>query len=506
VTESVGQSPLASWLEGTKKRVKATWAEFAAQAGVSVDVLRRVRAGHIPVIETTRRMLAGTSTDAATADRLLASVVSRRGERRIRRGSQAQCRVCREWEPVCLVRSRRTFTPPDGLKPASFVHRDCAGQPGKVTLICPEDGCGKTRRVYWSAKRTRAHSKQRRRDGNYAVLCRPHNLSKQGRRQAGRMRSELFRSFERRLKRSQYARRVSARGIWEGAKVGDPQAKRIRAAVLGDRRQLGVLSPTRGPSIARGQLFKRWARVASHSPSTRGGFRLCQLCWKLVHGRKYHTGPGLCWDTWRRTSNYNDERERRRWSKEKLGPHPIDPPIPRFVGHLPQPGKIAQKFGWFAQNLAGLPQKRLAQEAGVSRPAVTTGIEDFKGWLPGDWSLVFARKAAVAILQERFPLPEGVRKRPDPGDRHRVRWLAGWGMGDEAIRRLLGYSIGEVNGILTSPLLFGPGGRLVRLSRMDRESTWHPEAWTGSIWESAEIPLRAILHEGLPASLEAARR
>ena len=78
-------------------------------------------------------------------------------------------------------------------------------------------------------------------------------------------------------------------------------------------------------------------------------------------------------------------------------------------------------------------------------------------------------------------------------------------MGDEAIRRLLGYSIGEVNGILTSPLLFGPEGRLVRLFRMDPASAWHPVAWNGSMWQSAEIPLRAILHEGLPASLGAVR-
>src|SRR5207302_1920586 len=119
-------------------------------------------------------------------------------------------------------------------------------------------------------------------------------------------------------------------------------AKRIRAEVMGDRRRSGVLSPIRGHKIARGQLFKRWARIASTSPSKRTGFRLCQLCWKLVHGRKYHTDPGLCWDTWRRTFSYNAERERRRRSKEKSGRRPIDPPTPGFVGRPPQPEKIAQ--------------------------------------------------------------------------------------------------------------------------------------------------------------------
>src|SRR5437879_72948 len=132
VSVSADKSPLAAWLEETTKNGGVSGTELAARTGASVDVLKRVRAGHVPLIKTVRRMLARAGTDAATTDRLLTWVTSHRSQRRIRRGNQAQCRECREWEPIFRVRSRRTFRPPHGLQPASFVHRDCADQPGKV--------------------------------------------------------------------------------------------------------------------------------------------------------------------------------------------------------------------------------------------------------------------------------------------------------------------------------------------------------------------------------------
>lgn len=507
---AAAESPFALRLNEIQKSSGVSWAKLATRTGVSVDVLRRVRAGHVPLIDTARRILAAAGPDGAAAARILAWVTSRRQQESIRRGTQGRCRVCGEWEPTCKVRSRDTFRAPREAESASFLHRSCARQPGKVTLVCPEDGCGKLRRVYWSARRKRTH--KRRSDGTYAVLCKPHNLSRNGRKQIRRMQEELFRRFEHRLEHSPYKTKRTAEGVWKLAEAGDPRSRRIRHELMGwglvaKRRRARQGSPRRGPAIARGQLFKRWA-------SKRQGFALCRLCWKLVHGRKYHAsekrgrqsvGPALCWEAWRDSPEFQEERERRRWAKEKPGRQPIEPPVPGFVGHLPQPHKIAQKFGWFARNLDGMPQKQLADEVRVSQPAVATGIENFKRWLPGDWTLVFYRKSTGAILQQAFPLPEGIRASRRRGDEHRVRWLIRWGMSEDAISSLLGYSVGDVRGILARPVVLNRGRLLARVIQVAPGKNWCVETWGALGWELAELSLRAVLTEGKLASRAAIR-
>lgn len=143
---------------------------------------------------------------------------------------------------------------------------------------------------------------------------------------------------------------------------------------------------------------------------------------------------------------FQRERERRRWSPDKPGRRPIDPPYAPFLGRPPEPAKIKQRYVWFTEKLAGHSVTTLAEEAGISKAAITQGIEDFKRRLPGDFKLAFptATKSAIRQWEMLFPL-DNVRV---PTREPLIRWLAQLGMRPEDIARLVGYSVGEVGGIL----------------------------------------------------------
>ncbi len=448
-------SPLVEWLPRAKARLGVTWGRLANSSGISIDTIRRLREGNnrnLPRPETLRRLTSALDVPKDFADFVLAWLVQCRTSRRSQRVHQslfvhvrtAKCRVCSRVESLSTVRNRRTFVPAGPGRAASFIHRDCAGQPGKVTLICPQ--CGQVRRVYMSKRRKRSHQDQMTSPGTYAIPCRPCNVSLQGRRQIARMNRELVHRFRQLFRESRYHRKYDVDVILDRARLGDPKAKRIKQEVLSlgykapwsERRKSGPSSPVRGQAISKGQLFLRW-------PERIKGLCLCPLCWLLVHGRKYHP---ICWKTWMKSREFQRERERRRWSVKKPGRSPIDPPIAPFRG---RPAKqIQQKYVWFMRRLVGTPVTTIAAEAGVSKPTVSIGIGDFKRWLPGSWDLVFraGTESAIQLRETRFSL----QHLSVAGREARVRWLAGWGMRQEDIGRLVGYPVGRVEGILRAPV------------------------------------------------------
>jgi hypothetical protein len=442
------------WLRNIKESLNKSWPQMAAQAGISPDVLRRLLNGwnrNLPRPATVVKLTTAFDAPSVLTEHILDWVGTQKKARSVcRRVRSAQCRVCKGLESISTVQRARTFQPATSGQRASFVHRTCAGQPGRVRLVCPK--CGSARTRYLSARRKRGYRKLLQRDGTYAVPCRRHNLTIQGKRQTRRLQRTIFEhQFEPAFRRSKYAQRRyhwTAEMVWEGAQEGDEGAERIRreimATVAARARKVqapnAVASPRRGPAISRGQVLSRW-------PSGIKGLRLCRLCGLLVHARKYHP---LCWKAWMRSAAFQRERERRRWSPDKTERRPIDPEYPAFLGRLPRADKIAQKYSWFMQKIAGVPVTKLAADAGVAHPAVSNGIEDFKRWLPGDWSLVFVRRGVASAeranheRERLFPLREfKVRDRAS-----RVRWLAEHGLAAEDIARLVGYSAGEVQGIL----------------------------------------------------------
>lgn len=114
----------------------------------------------------------------------------RAGHRRARR---AKCRICGHSEPLSTVRRARTFRPARRGQPASFIHRECAEQPAKILLICPD--CENPRRVYLSARRKARLRPWPKKPGAYAVRCRRCNLRFQGKRQTERLRDVAFMRF-----------------------------------------------------------------------------------------------------------------------------------------------------------------------------------------------------------------------------------------------------------------------------------------------------------------------
>lgn len=506
------RSTLDQWLEVTVRQPAESKRELAVRLGVSLDVLKKVRRGHVPLVKTVRQMVAAGGADPATAEALVALARNRRHERSIRKGAQAKCRgECGRWEPAYKVRSRHTFRPATSMAPASFMHRSCAGQPAKVTLVCPKSLS--VRRVYWSKSRKADHRDQRRSDGSYAVLREDHNRTRQGQRQSERMRMEQFRRFERRFEKSQYAKKNrTALVVWEHAQNKFPEAKRIVDELMGwghfAKRRAAHSSRARARRPSRDRLFKRWAKTASSTPSRRSGFQLCHLCWKFVHGRRrYHT---MCWATWRSSPEYREQLRQRRSSPPEGARGHIDPPVTRFVirfrGPVPSSEKITQKFGWLALTLSGgTTQKQIAGDSHVTQPAVAIGIADFKRWLPGEWGLAFRHKETVQDLDRRFPLVS-LRDHRGPHDELRVRWLARWQMGVESISRLLGYSIGQVRAILERPVTLDGGKVIARVVvPTDTNGSWRTEVLTASGWEPADLTVREVLLEGQAASRAALR-
>ena len=263
------------------------------------------------------------------------------------------------------------------------------------------------------------------------------------------MRRELFRRFEQLFAASTYRNRYEPKIIWERAREGDAKAKRIRQEVLAsgyrsswaERRKKGAPSPQRGSRVSRGQLLRRW-------PSALKGLGLCRLCWLLVQGRKYHTE---CWKAWMRSSGFQRERERRRWSPDKLGRLPIDPPVPPFRGR--PSSRLQEKYTWFMKKLDGISVTQIARNAGVTKPTISIGIDDFKRRLPGNWRLVFRNGTASANRQREvlFPLHNFRAEGRGP----LLKWLARYGMPVEKMRELVGYSVGEIQGILAGSVAQG---------------------------------------------------
>jgi transcriptional regulator with XRE-family HTH domain len=442
--------PYVDLLERARAREGGTWGTLASRIGVSIDTLRRLRDGssrNLPRPQTMRKIasvLAGSeglrSQLLQWAEQLRAERNDERVQRSLRdRRTKAQCRVCSGTEPLSTVHRARSFVPATSGHPASFVHRRCAQQPRKVTLVC---ACGNERREYKSAQWKRRNQSRMKAPGEYAVPCRRCNVSLQGKRQTGRMRRELFRRFAQLFAASAYRDRYKPRIIWERAREGDPKAERIRQEVLAsgyrsawsERRKRGVPAPQRGARVSQGQLLRRW-------PSTLKGLGLCRLCWLLVHGRKYHPE---CWKAWMRSSEFQQERERRRWSSDKPGRLPIDPPVPPFRGRPST--RLQEKYTWFMEKLAGVSVTQIARDAGVAKATVSIGIDDFKRRLPGSWRLVFRNGTASATHHREvlFPL-DNVRAE---GRGPLLKWLARYGMPAEKMSELVGYSVGQIQGIL----------------------------------------------------------
>jgi hypothetical protein len=408
------ESPLAHILSDRNGRQGCSWGRLASDGRVSVDVLRRIRRGHVPSVDTVRRILAAIDVSPRAAEKVIAWVENVRLARSVGRAARAQCRVCRRWVAACRVRRRVTFRPGTELEPASFVHRDCRGQPGKVTVVCPADGCGSRRRYYWSSNRKRQHNAQRRADGTFTILCKrhkKHHRPQQGRRHTEKRIAGLRRRFIERFTESRYGRRQNAAAVWDLAEAGDLKARGIRQELMGWGRyaKRRPQSAAVRPGLARFNLFKRWARVLIISPKRRSPCSLCPLCWTFVQGRKYHTstkrnrrsvGPMLCWEVWRDSVEFQREREERRQSQKKLGRRPIDPPVPGFVGHLPHPENVARKFGWFLASLGGATHKELAAMGCDGRHK---GFQDLASWPMGNCRAapLSGRNAAARVSSPR---------------------------------------------------------------------------------------------------------
>jgi len=444
--------PYGDLLERARAREGGSWGKLANRIGVSIDTLRRLRDGssrNLPRPRTMRKIASVLAESEGLRSQLVQWAEQRRAERKNSKsldslwgtGTKARCRVCTGTEPLSKIRSARSFVPATPGHPASFVHRRCAEQPRKITLVC---ACGNERREYKSAQWKTRNQSRLKAPCLYAVPCRRCNVSLQGKRQTDRMRRELFRRFEKLFAASAYRNRYKPKIIWERAGEGDAKAIRIRQDVLAsgyrsawsERRKLGPPSPQRGSRVSQGQLLHRW-------PSTLKGLGLCRLCWLLVHGRKYHTE---CWKAWMRSPGFQQERERRRWSSDKPGRLPIDPPVPPFRGRPST--RLQAKYTWFMEKLAGVSVTQIARNAGVAKATVSIGIDDFKRRLPGSWRLVFRNGTASANRQREVLFPLGNIRSEGRGPL--LKWLARYGMPVEKMSELVGYSVGEIHGILAA--------------------------------------------------------
>ena len=472
-------SPLIAWLDAMQEQFPSSRREPAQRVRLSLNTLRRIRNGHLPLPNTLERMLDMAGEHEEVKKRLLAWTAGHRATRSLRRGGEAQCRECRGWEKTTRVRLSRTFRPASNGAPPSFVHQACRPGSGKVTLVCPEGG--EVCRPCWSKARKREHRSKLRTDGSYGVYCKKHYRPSTDQLRA--LRVGLRRHFRRRFAMSKYAKKYSWKRVWDGAEQRDETMRAIRSEVMQwghhTRPRLYGHSPKRGPAISRGQALLRWA--------SQKDIRLCKLCWKLVEGRDFHA---LCFEVWRRTPQYYEKRE---------------PPVPGFIGRPPRADKIAQKWTWFTQQLANsdFAQKVLAAEARLTQQAVAEGIQTLKRWLPEDWSLVLRRLSTARVYQDAYPLPDhGAR---DSRGEKLVRWLASWRMPGEAIARLLGYSIGEVYANLERPVLLDADQGLARVVPSDSVETWWVEAWSGVAWEPTDITLAEVCNEGEVAPQRAIR-
>lgn len=241
-------SPFVAPLENAKARFGGSWKQLhmiANEGGVRMD-LDKLRTGRtIPKSERIRKLASILRFSDQEVDTLVALAERHWEERaalkcsrtRQRTDTRAICRKCKRTAFLSAVRARRTFRASQAGQPATFLHRECRGQPRKLTLSCPHPGCATAaRREYKSAAWKKRHAKQRRGRNHYAVLCKRHNLSRQGRRQARRMRQLSFRRFER-LFAARYPKgylgRRSAQEVWDAASTGVPVslaiiARRIR--------------------------------------------------------------------------------------------------------------------------------------------------------------------------------------------------------------------------------------------------------------------------------------
>jgi hypothetical protein len=265
------------------------------------------------------------------------------------------------------------------------------------------------------------------------------------------MDKKAFEQFAVLFEKSKYYPRHDARVIWEAAKQDDQEAKQIRREVWAPSRKSaalkrklwrrGLVSPRRGPRISRGQVLR-----LGNGQHKLKNLRTCLLCHLLIHGRKYQKYHSKCWKVWMRSSDFQRERERRRWSTQKSGRQPIDPPYPGFMGPPPAPINLRRKYTWFMKKLSGVPVNVIAKGSGVKQSTVSIGIEDFKRRFPGSWELAFATGSSGANQERELLFP--LREFKVPGRELLIRWLAGWGMALEDISRLVGYSVGEVHQIL----------------------------------------------------------
>jgi DNA-binding winged helix-turn-helix (wHTH) protein len=122
---------------------------------------------------------------------------------------------------------------------------------------------------------------------------------------------------------------------------------------------------------------------------------------------------------------------------------------------------MARKYEWFVRYLLRQKSmKGLAKEAGITQPAVTQAIADFRRWLPGDLRLAFPRPTVRAEIEAALGLQQEMHDaRRMQDDLRRIQWLARWAMGIDDIARLVGYRPQRVAEILEATPAKRPGPR-----------------------------------------------
>jgi hypothetical protein len=254
---STPPAPFAAAVRLAKTRLNASLLDLqnaARQAGVRVDFYRILK-GRVPPPNEVEPLLSVLRLPAEEIAHL--HEVSRQhwAQRRndrvgkaVARGQRAVCLKCPRTAPVTQVRHRKTFTAAKGGKPATFVHRECQGRPGQVTLICEIEGCTTpARSTYWSKRKKRDNQSRRVRGkrNTYSVPCanlhpgapRP-DLRK---RQAG-LRKSQDSNRERRfvkLLNAEYPegllhrdRRYGGHTLWVAMRTGVPEGLASRARMV----------------------------------------------------------------------------------------------------------------------------------------------------------------------------------------------------------------------------------------------------------------------------------
>jgi hypothetical protein len=283
------------------------------------------------------------------------------------------------------------------------------------------------------------------------------------------MRVALFPLFDSWFRQSKYARKYKSREVWDGAGSVGADADHIIAmtrtiyqAIVKEwgRARMEEMRLRRGSGrgVRRGPAgnFQQW--VARRTVTKNPGVTRCRLCTKILTtspgGRRLHGGEGMCWDTWRRSPEYRAKWKQRRWGTVEHGA-PIDPTMPRWRGHPTTPEGLARKYGWLIRHyLLRQTFTSIAEEDGVSREAVTQGVDDLVSWLPSDLACAFPRPGMRKAIERAL----GQRRLTDTQREEESRlilWLGRrWSMAPTPIARLVvGFSADDIARVLENVAL-----------------------------------------------------